>query len=149
MKSGSDNSVMVNKVRWVRVCIQWWKLRIYMHPGVLPRQASTGEHINGDTIPSAGDRNKWQLSMCNPCNARWNKQRFSVTTQFLFCICATPWIFPPMDIGLNMLTSDYLMSCLHSLLGYSTGEFQALHLSVLGVCCRGLTTCLLYIGPLC
>ena len=48
---------MVNKVRWVRVCIQWWKLRIYIHLGTLSRQASTVGHINGDTIPSAGDRN--------------------------------------------------------------------------------------------
>ena len=29
-------------------------------------------------------------------------------------------------VGLNMLPSDCLMSCLDSLLGYSTGEFQAL-----------------------
>ena len=33
-----------------------------------------------------------------------------------------------MDIGLNMLPSDSFMSCLDSLLGYSTVEFQALQL---------------------
>ena len=34
-------------------------------------------------------------------------------------------------IGLNMFPLDSFMSCLHSLLGYSTGEFQALQLIVL------------------
>ena len=32
--------------------------------------------------------------------------------------------------GLNMFPLDSFMSCLHSLLGYSTGEFQALQLIV-------------------
>ena len=40
------------------------------------------------------------------------------------------WTFS-LNIGLNMLTSDSFMSCLHSLLGYSTGEFQDLQLIVL------------------
>ena len=44
--------------------------------------------------------------------------------------CFRPWTFS-LNIGLNMLNSDALMSCLHSLLGYSTGEFQALQLIVL------------------
>ena len=43
-----------------------------------------------------------------------------------------PWTFP-LNIGLNMLPLDSFMSCLHSLLGYSTGEFQALQLIVLAV----------------
>ena len=40
----------------------------------------------------------------------------SVTNQFWFCKCATPWIFPPLDIlldlniGLNMLPSGSFMS---------------------------------------
>ena len=37
------------------------------------------------------------------------------------------WTFS-LNIGLNMLPSDSFMSCSHSLLGYSTGEFQALQL---------------------
>ena len=41
---------------WVKVCIRWWKLPIYMHLGVLPRQASTVGHNYGDTIPSAGSQ---------------------------------------------------------------------------------------------
>ena len=36
-----------------------------------------------------------------------------------------------LDIGLNMFPLDSFMSCLHSLLGYSTGEFQALQLIAL------------------
>ena len=38
-----------------------------------------------------------------------------------------------MNIRLNMLRSGSLMSCLDSLLGYSTGEFQAMQLIVLEV----------------
>ena len=44
--------------------------------------------------------------------------------------CFRPWTFT-LNIGLNMLPSDSFISCLHSLLGYSTGEFQALQLGVL------------------
>ena len=44
--------------------------------------------------------------------------------------CFRPWTFS-LNIGLNMLPLDSFMSCLHSLLGYSTGEFQALQLIVL------------------
>ena len=39
--------------------------------------------------------------------------------------CFCPWTFS-LNIGLKMLHVDSLMSCLNSLLGYSTGEFQAL-----------------------
>ena len=42
-----------------------------------------------------------------------------------------PWTFS-LNIGLNMFHLD-CMSCLHSLLGYSNGEFQALQLIVLAV----------------
>ena len=44
--------------------------------------------------------------------------------------CFLPWTFA-LNIELNMLPLDSFMSCLHSLLGYSTGEFQALQLIVL------------------
>ena len=44
--------------------------------------------------------------------------------------CFRPWTFS-LNIGLNMLPSDSFVSCLHSLLGYSTGEFHALQLIVL------------------
>ena len=44
--------------------------------------------------------------------------------------CFRPWTFS-LNIGLNLFPLDSFMSCLHSLLGYSTGEFQALQLIVL------------------
>ena len=44
--------------------------------------------------------------------------------------CFSPWTFH-LNIGLNMLPSDVLMLCVVSLLGYSTGEFQALQLIIL------------------
>ena len=61
------------------------------------------------------------------------------TTLLGFLLLSSTWSanaqFPGctvfLNIGLNMLPSDAFMSCLHSLLGYSTGEFQALQLIVL------------------
>ena len=44
--------------------------------------------------------------------------------------CFRSWTFP-LNSGLNMLPSDSFMSCLDSLLGYSTRGFQALQLIVL------------------
>ena len=44
--------------------------------------------------------------------------------------CFCPWTFS-LNIGLNTFPLDSFMSCLHSPLGYSTGEFQALQLIVL------------------
>ena len=38
-----------------------------------------------------------------------------------------------LNIVLNMLPPDFFMSCLDSLLGYSTGKFQALQLIALVV----------------
>ena len=43
--------------------------------------------------------------------------------------CLWPWTFS-LNIGLNVFPLDSFMSCLHSLLEYSTGEFQALQLIV-------------------
>ena len=43
-----------------------------------------------------------------------------------------PW-FLSLNVGLNMLPSDSFLSCLDFLLGYSTGEFQALQLIVLSL----------------
>ena len=50
----------------------------------------------------------------------------SANAQLPGCFC--PWTFS-LNIGLNMFPLDSF--CLHSLLGYSTGEFQALQLIVL------------------
>ena len=52
----------------------------------------------------------------------------SANAQLPGCFC--PWTFS-LNIGLNMFPLDSFMSCLRSLLGYSTGEFQALQLIVL------------------
>ena len=41
-----------------------------------------------------------------------------------------PWTFS-LNIGLNTFSLDFFMSCLHSLLGYSAGEFQPLQLIVI------------------
>ena len=46
--------------------------------------------------------------------------------------CFCPWTFS-LDIGLNILPLYSFMSCLDSLLGYSTGQFQALQLILLVV----------------
>ena len=46
--------------------------------------------------------------------------------------CFRPWTFS-LNIGLNMLPLGSFMTCLHSLLGYSTRGFQALQLIVLAV----------------
>ena len=58
----------------------------------------------------------------------------SETRSFSFCNyapgCFCPWIF---YIGLNMLSTDSFMSCLHFLLEYFTGEFQDLQLIVLAM----------------
>ena len=52
----------------------------------------------------------------------------SANAQIPGCFC--PWTFS-LNIGLNMFPLDSFMSCLHSLLGYSTRELQALQLIVL------------------
>ena len=62
------------------------------------------------------------------------KFRLSVTRYFWFCKCVPPWMFPPQDIlfeyWFEHVTSGLVLSFLGFLLGYSTGEFQALHLIV-------------------
>ena len=56
--------------------------------------------------------------------------------------CFRPWTLS-LNIGLTMFPFDSFMSCLHSLLGHSTGQFQALQLILCsypcGVWCLGLT----------
>ena len=51
----------------------------------------------------------------------------SANAQLPGCFC--PGTFS-LNIGLSMFHLDSFVSCLHSLLGYSTGEFQALQLIV-------------------
>ena len=54
--------------------------------------------------------------------------------------CFCPWTFF-QNIGFNMVPSDPFMSHLATQLGYSAAEFPC------DVWCRGLTTCLLHVGP--
>ena len=54
----------------------------------------------------------------------------SATTRLPECFCR--WDLS-LNIGLNMLPSESIMSCLDYLLVYFTGEFQALKLIVLVV----------------
>ena len=54
----------------------------------------------------------------------------SANAQLPGCFC--PWTFS-LNIGLSRFLLDSSMSCLHSLLRYSTGGFQALQLIVLVV----------------
>ena len=61
--------------------------------------------------------------------------RLSVHKEFWFCKCTTPWMFPPLRILLEYwieyVSFGLLYVILHSLLGYSTGEFQAFQLIVI------------------
>ena len=59
-----------------------------------------------------------------------DKWRHVEPTELISAIKSDPWTFP-LNIRLNMLPLDFFMSCLDSLLEYSTGEFQALQLIVL------------------
>ena len=52
----------------------------------------------------------------------------SANTQLPGCFC--PWTFS-LNIGLSRFPLDSFMPCLHSPLGYSTGELHALQLFVL------------------
>ena len=61
---------------------------------------------------------------------RYISSSSSANAQLLGCL--RPWTFS-LNIGLNMFPLDSFKSCLHSLLGYSTGEFQALQLIVFAV----------------
>ena len=62
--------------------------------------------------------------------------------------CFRPWTFS-LNIGFNMFPLDSFMSCLHSLLVYSTGEFQALQLIRWGCLVSSFNVqCLLYLSLL-
>ena len=74
---------------------------------------------------------------------RKNILLYRTTVYFL----SYPWTFS-LNIGLNMLPLDSFMSCLHSLLGYYTGDSRLAIDCPCGVWCRGLTTFPLYVSPL-
>ena len=60
--------------------------------------------------------------------------------------CFCPGTFR-LNIGLNTSPSDSFVSYLNSHLGYSAGVPGFATDCPCGVWCRGLTTCLLYVGP--
>ena len=81
----------------------------------------------------------------NRATLLWREEYFSMSSYFRHDSCdyycdfyglygpanaQLPWFFRPwtfsLNIGLNMLPSDSCMSCLHTLLGYPSGEFQVL-----------------------
>ena len=72
----------------------------------------------------------------SPCMTFWStllgvlyiSKSGSANAQLPRCFCL--WTFS-LNIWLRMFPLDSFMSCLHSLLGYSEGEFQALQLIVL------------------
>ena len=79
--------------------------------------------------------------------------KLSVTKWFRFCKCPPPWMFPPLDIPflywIEQVTFGfpYVMIRFSSMIFYrGVPSFAADCLC--GVWCRGLATCLLYIGPL-
>ena len=65
---------------------------------------------------------------CNTIGFLYISNSGSANAQPPGCFC--PWTFS-LNIGLDMFPLDSFMLCLHSLPGYSTGEFQALQLIVL------------------
>ena len=86
------------------------------------------------------------FSFWTTCLDFWLRSSGSVNAYFPGCF--HPWTFP-LNFGLNMLPSDSFMSCLDSLLGYSTGGVPSFATDCpCRVWCRGFTTCLLYVGPL-
>ena len=79
--------------------------------------------------------------------------KLSVTKWFRFCKCPPPWMFPPLDIPflywIEQVTFGfpYVMIRFSSMIFYrGVPSFAADCLC--SVWCRGLATCLLYIGPL-
>ena len=79
--------------------------------------------------------------------------RLSVTKYFWFCKGTTPWMFPPLDILLENWIEHVTFGLLYVMFTFPTRTFyrgvQGFASDCpCGVWCRGLTTCLLYVGPL-
>ena len=78
---------------------------------------------------------------------------FSVTKHFWFCRYAASWMFLSLDFPFEYWIDQVTSGLLYVMLRLSTRGFYrgvpgfATNFSY-GVWCRGLTTCLLYVGPL-
>ena len=72
--------------------------------------------------------------------------------QFWFCKCTTPWMFPPLDILLEYWIEHVTFGLLYVMFTFPTRIFYRgipgfATVCPCGVWSRGLTTCLLYVGP--
>ena len=79
--------------------------------------------------------------------------RISVIKYFWFCKCATPWMFPLLIIFLEYRIEHVILGLLNVMFTFPTRIFYrgapgSATDCPCGVWCRGLTTCLLYVGPL-
>ena len=77
----------------------------------------------------------------------------SVPEYFWFCKCTTPWMFPPLNILLEYWIEYVTFGLLYVIFTFPTRIFYRgvpgfATDRPCGVWCRGLTTCLLYVGPL-
>ena len=77
----------------------------------------------------------------------------SETKYFLFCKCASPWMFLPVDIPSEYWIEHVTFGHLYVMFRFSTRKYYR-GVSVFAndypcvIWCRGLNTCLLYIGLL-
>ena len=79
--------------------------------------------------------------------------RLSVTKYFSFCKCATPCLFLPLDILLEYWIEKVTFGFLYVMFAFLTrisykGVPGFANDCPCSVWCHGLTTCLLYVGPL-
>ena len=79
--------------------------------------------------------------------------RLSVTKLFWFCKCTTSWMFPPLDILFEYWIEHVTFGLLCVMFTFPTRIFYRgvpgfATDCPCGVWCSGLTTCLLYVGPL-
>ena len=77
--------------------------------------------------------------------------RLSVTKCFWFCKCSTPWMFLPLDIIREYWIEHVTFGPLYVMFTFPTRIFYREVPGFAtdcpcGVWCRGLTTCLLYVG---
>ena len=97
------------------------------------------------------------------CNCHWDfwailfilsyTFRLSVTKLFWFCKCATPWMFPPLDIRHEYWIDHATFSLLYFMLTFPTRIFFRGVPGFgsdcpWGVWCGELISCFLYVGPL-
>ena len=80
--------------------------------------------------------------------------RLSLPNQFWFCKCTTPWMFLPLGILLEYWIAHVSFGLLYVVFTFPTRIFYRVVPGFATDCpcsvwCCGLTTCLLYVGPVC